>query len=215
MGAVGEALSMVGKWFQRFGDTPGVSYTTPAGIDRRRLPHADAQPQIHTWDDERHLSWPGGEGSGVLSTSASPAHQRAFGTDLAGMSTVAALQHLGETLELPGEPTDYHFAIQNVLEALWKRRRTEPTVLTTIEQLAWLDLNLAEARPDSVSTDVQGEQKYYTIRAFQYLITLYEREGALREALEVAGLAVRYEQQQAKRDELVGRVTALGTEEVG
>jgi hypothetical protein len=44
---------------------------------------------------------------------------------------------------------------------------------------------------------------------------LYEREGALREALEVAELAVRYEQQQAKRDELVGRVTALDTEEAG
>jgi hypothetical protein len=124
-------------------------------------------------------------------------------------------QHLGETLELPGEPTDYHFAIQSVLEALWKRRRTEPTVLTTVEQLAWLDLSLAQARPDAVSTDIQGKRKFYAVLAFQYLITLYEREGALREALEVAELAVRYQQQQAKRDELVGRVTALDTEEAG
>jgi hypothetical protein len=206
---------MVGEWFQRFGDIPGVSYATPVGIDRRRLPSADARPQVHTYDGERHLSWPGGEGSGIISTSASPAHERAFGTDLAGMSTAAALQHLGETLELPGEPTDYHFAIQNVLEALWKRRRTEPAVLGTVEQLAWLDLSLAQARPDAVSTDIHGERKFYAVLAFQYLITLYERDGALREALEVAELAVRYQQQQAKRDELVGRVTALDTEEAG
>jgi hypothetical protein len=206
---------MVGEWFQRFGDIPGVSHAAPAGIDRRRLPSADARPQVHTYDGERHLSWPGGEGSGIISTSASPAHERAFGTDLAGMSTAAALQHLGETLELPGEPTDYHFAIQNVLEALWKRRRTEPAVLGTVEQLAWLDLSLAQARPDAVSTDIHGERKFYAVLAFQYLITLYERDGALREALEVAELAVRYQQQQAKRDELVGRVTALDTEEAG
>jgi hypothetical protein len=205
---------MVGEWFQRFGDIPGVSYSTPASIDRRRLPGANARPQVHTFDGERHLSWPGGEGSGVVSTSASPAHQRG-GTDLAGISTAAALQHLGETLELPGEPTDYHFAIQSVLQALWKRRRTEPTVLMTVEQLAWLDLSLAQARPDAVSTDIHGERRFFAVLAFQYLITLYERDGALREALEVAELAVRYEQQQAKRDELVGRVTALDLEEAG
>jgi hypothetical protein len=206
---------MVGEWFQRFGDIPGVSYATPAGIDRRRLPGADAQPQLHTYDGERQLSWPGAEGSGIISTSSSPAHERAFGTDFAGMSTAAALQHLGEALELPGEPTDYHFAIQSVLQALWKRRRTEPTVLMMVEQLAWLDLSLAQARPDAVSTDIQGERKFYAVLAFQYLITLYEREGALREALEVAELAVRYAQQQAKRDELVARVTAVDAEEAG
>jgi hypothetical protein len=143
---------MAGEWFQRFGDIPGVSYSTPGSIDRRRLPGADARPQVHTFDGERHLSWPGEEGSGIISTSASPAHQRGS-TDLAAVSTAAVLQHLGETLELPGEPTDYHFAIQTVLEVLWKRRRTEPAVLGTVEQLAWLDLSLAQARPDAVSTE--------------------------------------------------------------
>ena len=70
---------MAGEWFQRFGDIPGVSYATPAGIDGRRLAGAGARPQIQTYDGEQHLSWPGAEGSGVFSTSASPAHQRAFG----------------------------------------------------------------------------------------------------------------------------------------
>jgi hypothetical protein len=206
---------MVGKWFQRFGDIPGVSYSTPAGIDRRRLPEASTRPRVHTYDGDQHLSWPGVEGSGIISTSASPAHERAFGTDLAGMSTAAILQHLGETLELPGEPTDYHFAIQGVLEALWKRHRMEPAVLETMERLAWLDLSLAQARPEAVSTDIQGERRFYAVLAFQYLITLYEREGAVREALEVAELAVRYGQQQAKHDELVDRLAALDAEEAG
>jgi hypothetical protein len=81
---------MVGEWFQRFGDIPGVSHAAPAGIDRRRLPSADARPQVHTYDGERHLSWPGGEGSGIISTSASPAHERAFGV-IAGGCAAAGL----------------------------------------------------------------------------------------------------------------------------
>jgi hypothetical protein len=206
---------MLGEWFRRFGDIPGVSYETPAGIDRGRLPQANARPTIETYDGERYMYWPGEEGSDTISTSSSPAHGRAFGPDLAGLPTAAVLGHLSETLELPGEPADYHFAIQHVLDVLWKRRRTEPGVLTTVERLAWLDLGLAEARPDAVSFDMDGHRKFAAIQAFQVLITLYEREGALREALEVAGLALRYDQQQAKRDELVARVAALDAEEAG
>ena len=204
-----------GDWFRRLGDIPGVSYETPAGIDRERLPQANARPTIRTYDGERYMSWPGEESSDTISTSSSPAHQRAFGPELAGLSTAAVLRHLSETLEVPGEPADYHFAIQHVLGVLWNRRRTEPDVLATVERLAWLDLDLAEARPDAVSFDMDGHRKFAAIQAFQVLITLYEREGALREALEVAELALRYDQQQAKREELVGRLAAMEAEETG
>lgn len=189
------------KWFPRFGDIPGVTYTTPPGIDRHRLHGADARPEVVRYAaDGEGLSWPRQEGS----TSASPAHERAFGSDLSQLSTTAVISHLSETLELPGEATDYHFAIQGVLEALWRRRRTEPAVLTHVEHLAWLDIDLIRARPI-----------YYRILAFQYLITLYEREGAWRDALDVAELSVHFGQQQPKRDELADRVAALDAEERG
>jgi hypothetical protein len=125
------------------------------------------------------------------------------------------LRHLSETLELPGEPADYHFAIQHVLGVLWDRRRTEPEVLAIVERLAWTDLDLAQARPDAVSIDMDGHRKFVAVSAFKVLITLYEREGALREALEVADLALRYDQQQAKREELGGRLAAMEAEEAG
>jgi hypothetical protein len=98
---------------------------------------------------------------------------------------------------------------------LWDRRRTEPEVLAIVERLAWMDLELAQARPDAVSIDMDGHRKFVAISAFRALITLYEREGALREALEVADLALRFDQQQAKREELVGRLATMEAEATG
>ena len=46
------------------------------------------------------------------STSASPAHGYAFGSS-EGIAPCEELRRLEETLELPGELSEYHFAIQN------------------------------------------------------------------------------------------------------
>lgn len=53
-------------------------------------------------------------------------------------------------LELPGEASDYRFAIQGCFGRLWSLRRTHPRVTEEIEKLCWLDIRLPEALPDTL-----------------------------------------------------------------
>lgn len=203
------------EWFSRFGDIPGVTYTTPVDIDRSKLKNASARPEVFAYgDSQKSLHWPMKGGS----TSASPAATRLQDVDLSTKGTALVLRYLNETLELPGQPQDYHFVIQSVLDALWSRRRREPAVLETAERVAWLDVELIRARPDTITNEYVGvhdrQPRFFQVYAFARLIKLYEREGALREALEVAELAARFEQQEAKREELAARL-AGAVEEAG
>ena len=106
------------EWFERLADVPGVSYAGSAEVDRRRLPGHNLKPrlQVFEFDGRRHesLEWERGD----MSTSASPAHERAF-QDLREQATEAILRNLNEALELPGELKDYHFGIQTTAGALW------------------------------------------------------------------------------------------------
>lgn len=201
------------EWFIRFGDIPGVTYTTPVGINRSKLKNASARPEVFAYgDNQQTLHWPMKGGS----TSASPAATRLQDVDLSTKPTASVLRYLDETLELPGQPQDYHFVIQSVLEALWSRRQREPAVLETTERVAWLDMDLIRARPDTITNEYvaahDGQPRFFQVNAFARLIKLYEREGALWEALEVAELAARFEQHEAKREELAGRLAALAAE---
>ncbi len=99
-----------------------------------------------------------------------------------------------EGLELPGVPSDYHFMIQSTVGELWKRRREEPAGISDVERLCWLDLDLIDARPDCVTYENDEGSSFYAIAGFGMLINLFEREGALHEALEVAQRAERFGQ---------------------
>ncbi len=200
-------------WYARFGDIPGVSYATPPDIDRTKLKGAAARPTIDRFrgldgKPVETLSWdtPGGG-----STSSSPAHEQAFGVELKKMTTPKVLRHLYETLELPGEPSDYHFAIQGAIEELWRRRRDEPGVLIDVESLSWLDITFIQAQPTTVTNEYSEEPSFYTVRAFARLVSLYEREGAWRDALAVAELGARYGQ-AGPTDALLERIAALDAE---
>ncbi len=197
-------------WFRRLADIPGVAYDG-AGIERRRLKGHDAVPEVHTY--ERDPDRPGPcETLWWGSGSASPAHDRAF-VDWDAMPTAKVLRSVAEALEVPGEPTDYHFAIQGAATALWNRRRAEPDVLDEVERLCRLDIRLIQARPDAVSDEYRSEGGFYSVTAFKTLISLCEREGALREALEVASVAERFGQQAEKAEELRGRLAVVEAEE--
>jgi hypothetical protein len=206
------------EWFQRFGDIPGVSYTTPEQIDRTRLPGYDMAPTIHTprfrTEGEETLRWP--TGNGGLPSSASPAHDRAFSGsgDLRKAPTAALLRHVAEGLELPGIPSDYHFLIQHCVDEFWSRRRREPDLVTDIERLCWLDIALVQARPEAVSMAVNGQRKFFQIKAFSVLIQLYEGCGDLAKALEVAEVATRFDQYKDDRQRLLWRTGARDTEPV-
>jgi len=120
-----------------------------------------------------------------------------------------------EGLELPGISSDYHFVIQGCVEALWGRRRDEPEVFETVETLCWLDIRLIEARPDTITNEFGEKPSFYRVSAFGRLVELYEREGFLREALEVARRAAVFDQGQAHIERLEARIAALETEYAG
>jgi len=201
-------------WFRRFGDIPSVAYQTPPSVDRRRLRESEAIPEVHVHEFEGKrkeiLWWPAKDGGG----SASPAHCRAFGNSREA-STVELLKNCFEGLELPGQPSDYHFLIQGCASELWKRRRREPEVLDDVEKLCLLDIRLIEAFPDSVRVEFAEEASFFRVESFSLLIELYEREGSLREALDVAERAVRYGQGIEARDRLAERLASVESEDRG
>jgi hypothetical protein len=183
------------EWFPRLADIPNVNYAGSPGVNRKRLFGHNATPQIavSTFEGKRRESvwWPSRTGE----TSASPVTQHVSeSTQRTDEPSAVLLQQLREALELPGQPIDYHFAIQSCIEELWKwkRRRAEPALLAEIEQLCWLDIRLVEALPHIIAYEHRGEQQYYSITAFHHLIELYEREGFVAEALGVARRAARF-----------------------
>ena len=187
------------EWFRRFADIPGVGYAGDPRIWRSRLPGHDAVPR-------HHRDAVGGSRSGVLTwstkegyTSASPASldANASSSPQADEFPQAQLQRLYEALELPGTASDYHFAIQHCIGVLWNRRRQEPGLLGELERLCLLNIRLIEARPATITDERDGKVSFYRVLAFDHLLKLYEQEGFLAEAHELAKLATRFGQAPA------------------
>lgn len=201
-------------WYPRLGDIPGITYVTPPGIDRSSLPRHDARPKVERFKDLdgntiESLWWdePGGGG-----TSQSPASSRADRgrTDLSGPK---ALERLREVFELPGEPSDYHFAILHALDLIWSDSDRNPQGLTSIEELVRLDIDLCRAAPDAASRIEDGTRGWYQIPGIGRLVRMYEREGAWHEALELAQLAAtEFDQLHDEVEKLTERVAALEAE---
>jgi hypothetical protein len=119
---------------------------------------------------------------------------------------------LREALELPGEPSDYHFALMGVYQALWQRRRNAPELLTEIETLCLLDIHLVEAQPSIVVNVYGNGPRFLQVPAFSQLIQLYEREGFLHAAIDIASRAQPFEQQNVRLAELQERLVRLKDE---
>lgn len=127
------------------------------------------------------------------------------------------LQDLAKALELPGQPQDYHSTIMNASSLLARRARREPDLLEEIERLYWLDIRLIEACPEAVTiegTEPVHGRRYYEVPAFRSLALMYMKEGAIREALDVARRAARFGQQQELLEELEARIAVLESEDV-
>lgn len=160
---------------------PGVDYTPPPGtpVPSERQ---SATPRVsrHEFDGEVHtsLSWD----TRGASTSASPA-SRHF-SEQRGREAPAAdiLCQLHAGLVLPGTPSDYHFAIQHALDALWARRRDDPDAVKALEGLCLLDVAIVEAYPDAFRTD----HGFHAMTAPDLLVRLYEGAGDLEAALAAA-----------------------------
>ena len=170
-------------WFPCFAAIPGVDYTAPAGVNAAALPGYGARPEVHRYEAfPPALIW--------ADTSESPAREHAYRA-LRGRSLDALLTRVAEVLELPGEPTDYHYSIQDAIGQLYKRRNREPHALGDMERLCWLDIALVQAQPQAflIGGDNPG---YVTVFAFQRLLELYTREGLLGDAMRVLEIAHRY-----------------------
>lgn len=201
-------------WFQRLADIPGVGFDGSPNIDRKQLPGFNSRPEIntHSFDGKinRSLYWRSKEGG----TSQSPAGQHASTLETAAEeSWNAVMWRLYETLELPGEPSDYHFAILSCYEKLWKVRKQQPDVWQYLEYLWLLDVRLVEARPEIITVDRQDGAFFARVPAFDHLISLYAQEGFLEEALGIAIRAKRFEQEGDSIEELQSRILKLKSED--
>jgi hypothetical protein len=197
-------------WFPRFGDIPGISWSSPS-IDRSRLPGHDARPEPSSYDGSTWWPMIGGDEDGE--TSATPAQQ--YGDGFGEAKTVAdVLLQLGEALELPGNPSDYHFLIAEAQERLWRFRFREPKALAEIERLCFLDIELVRVRKGIIAPYREGEPTLY-MAVFESLHRLYSKEGYLAELQEIQRMAVdEFDQRKGPRlDEVQERLALLEAED--
>jgi hypothetical protein len=209
------------KWYRRLAEVPGIDYKPDPAIDRTKLPGHDLVPKIdrYSFDGKTHesMSWPTEDGS----TSAAPASTWKTQPQEGENESQTALRQLREALELPGTLSNYHFLIQSGHEELRRFAREEPWVLEEVERLCWLDIQLIDEYPMTITLEPitiddeeiakvvaerRGERNFFHVIAFHQLISMYEREGYLREALEVAKLGEKFEQCQGKVEEIEERI---------
>jgi hypothetical protein len=203
------------SWFKRLADVPGVSYTSSPEVNRPQLPGHDSVPQKREFDSTdvhtHHLMWPGpDEGS---TTSASPARQHTSERPNEIQDPRRVLLELYEVLDLPGQLSDYHCAIQSTYTNIFERRREDLAMLEEVERLCWLDIELLEAYPGVVEYE---PGKFSRVLAYEGLASLYETEGDFAGALEVAERGMRLDQEylSAQAERLRARLAELEAEDM-
>lgn len=201
------------RWFRCFAEIPGIGYKGNPGAYRPQLPEQALLPKLGAYEisnvHREYLSWPMLAGTGT--TSASPVKQWTTQPRSGEGPAQTRLRQLYETLELPGELLDYHFAIQGCCSGLWRSRREEPWIFAELEQLCWLDIQLIQAYPDMMQAP--NERAFLVVTTLQYLIALYEQEGYLSEALQVAEIAAKFNQQEQALKRIKSRIANLEAEE--
>jgi hypothetical protein len=129
------------------------------------------------------------------------------------MNPDALVQWVWEGLEVPGQPSDYHFLLQGAVTRLWAARASYPVGLQHVEIFAYADLALIEADPQIALVDsARPSQGFLRINSLTILLTLLEQEGAVREALALSRRARRFGGEDFVRDDLEAKVAALDGE---
>jgi hypothetical protein len=114
-------------------------------------------------------------------------------------------------LELPGQVSDYHFAMQGVAEFLYKRRRSEPGHLPFVEWLYSFDALLVEAHEADFRLTPE-KSEYVNVLAFDFLVDINRREGRLNDALALARRFARFRAARDTVSELEARVAQMSAE---
>jgi hypothetical protein len=204
------------RWFRCFAEVPGIGYKGNPGLYRPQLPEQALVPKSGgTYEisnvHREFLSWPMLVGTGT--TSASPVKQWTTQPRRGESPAQTRLRQLYETLELPGEHLDYHFALQGCCSELWRLRREESWIFAELEQLCWLDIRFIQTYPDMMQAP--NDRAFLVVTTLQYLIALYEQEGYLYEALQVAEIAAKFNQQEPALKRIKSRIANLEAEEAG
>lgn len=199
-------------WYARLAEVPGLAFSGSTGVDRRRLREHATRPTVsrYEFDGETResLMWPTPDGA----TSAAPAARHLDDTDRTGLALGPLLRGAWEVLELPGVTLDYHFVLQSTVGLLWGKHRRDASALRALEVFARLDVALLAAQPLAFLPENAVDGRYYRVTTFGPLLTILEREGAWREALDVVDVAVRIGQLEARREVIAERVAALDSE---
>ncbi len=200
-------------WYKRLAEVPGLDFGGSPGVDRRRLRGHDARPtvvKLSLSDPDREiLTWP----QAAWTSSWSPAQEHFAGGDATMLDVTALVRRTWEAIELPGDVFAYHLGLQTTVTTLWAKHRQDLDALAHLEVFARLDLGLLAAQQSEFLIDrAQSPNRYADVSTFAPLLTILEREGAWREALEFAELAVGIGQQELRRDRLAERVAALNQE---
>ena len=80
--------------------------------------------------------------------------------------------------------------------------------------MCWIDLQLLEVHPALLSVKQADETVYLRVSTIERLISLYEREGFLVEALEVSIRAARLHQGEERSQQLRRRIARVEAEDV-
>lgn len=201
------------NWFPRFAEIPGIEYTPPAGLDFSGLTGRGKIPEISYYNfggkKRKSIMWKYGD----VSSSASPAHDWKTAPRQGESEATTLLRQAYETLELPGTLSDYHFALQRTHDELNGFIGKEIWIPAEIEKLCRLNVRLLETHPETISYENDEGIHYARVTAFNRLIGLYENEGYLREALEVAKIATRFDYGNEVVEELEERIKLLELED--
>ena len=222
-----------GIWFRRLWDIPSLGALPPTDVNREKLPGHDLVPEVrrYRWEDQTEtvvVSWgwvqaPPSSGDdhedeqGETDRDA-PCHEHMAPLfDDPDCSADRLLVGLWESMELPGKAEDYHWQLEQARERLLSKRLSCPSLVDAFETVLWLDFRLVLARPDIVlrRSPEDGREVLLRVDMIDGLIGLYETEGYLREAIEVAELAQRFPGQEAKLADLQARLEAVRHERVG
>lgn len=201
------------NWFSGFAAIPEIDYVAPKGLDFSHLAKMKITPEIsyYNFDGKRRKSvmWNYGE----TSSSAAPAHGWTATPRPGESEPLFLLRQAYETLELPGKLSDYHFALQRTHDELNKFIEKEVWVASEIEKLCKLNIQLLEKHPETISYENDNGIHYARVTAFNRLISLYENEGYLREALEVAKIATKFDYGYEKVEEIEDKIKLLESED--
>ena len=201
------------NWFPRFAEIPGIEYAPPAGLDFSDLPGRGKIPEISYYDFDgkkrKSIMWKYED----VASSASPAHDWKTAPRPGESESTTLLRQAYETLELPGTLSDYHFALQRTHDELHRFVGKESWIPAEIEKLCRLNVRLLETHPETISYENDEGIHYARVTAFHRLINLYENEGYLREALEIAKIAIRFDYGNEIVEELEERIKLLELED--